>query len=158
MNADCHIIPITLVFIPTPLFLQRRWRLPSRHWSSPRLLSMQRRQTRFENPIFILSSILIFYWLRLSLSFCLQTLTVRDEITRACQIRVLKQNIEATKGEEYYADGLKLIYSGTHWFSAFLRFSCQFAGKILNDAQTVGEYGIKETDFLVGMPGKVLLL
>ena len=29
------------------------------------------------------------------------------------------------------------------------------AGKILTDAQTVAEYNIKETDFLVVMPGKV---
>ena len=29
------------------------------------------------------------------------------------------------------------------------------AGKILTDAQTVAEYGIKETDFIVAMPGKV---
>eukprot|EP00042_Codosiga_hollandica_P024762 m.106045 g.106045 ORF g.106045 m.106045 type:complete len:316 (+) comp51670_c0_seq1:93-1040(+) len=50
----------------------------------------------------------------------------------------LKQAVEAAKGEEYYADGLKLIFSG----------------KILNDAQTITETNIKETDFLVVMCGK----
>ncbi len=30
------------------------------------------------------------------------------------QIRVVKEKIEASKGEEYYADGLKLIYSGLY--------------------------------------------
>lgn len=64
------------------------------------------------------------------------TFTVDAEPTDT--IRVVKEKIEASKGEEYYADGLKLIYSG----------------KILVDAQTVAEYGIKETDFLVSMPGK----
>jgi hypothetical protein len=33
------------------------------------------------------------------------------------QIQVLKQNIEASKGAEYYADGLKLIFSGMLWSS-----------------------------------------
>ena len=31
----------------------------------------------------------------------------------AAQIRTVKEKIEADKGEEYYADGLKLIFSGT---------------------------------------------
>ena len=80
---------------------------------------------------------------------------------------MLKQNIEASKGQEYYADGLKLIFSGmpsaldrlaTCLISTrhvLVHLSSPAAGKILNDAQTIAEYGIKETDFLVAMPGKV---
>jgi UV excision repair protein RAD23 len=56
-------------------------------------------------------------------------------VTKVLQV---KQQLEATKGDEYYADGLKLIFSG----------------KILNDAQSIGELNIKETDFVVVMTGK----
>ena len=77
-------------------------------------------------------------------------------LKHVAQIRTVKEKIEADKGEEYYADGLKLIFSGAAYSVRPLPLTgC--AGKILTDAQTVAEYNIKETDFLVVMPGKVWL-
>lgn len=60
------------------------------------------------------------------------------EVDTSITVAQMKEQIEREKGEEYYAAGLKIIFSG----------------KILNDAQTVAEYNIKETDFLVVMAGK----
>lgn len=60
------------------------------------------------------------------------------EISEESSVRQLKELIEQDKGEEYYADGLKVIYSG----------------KILKDEDTIASIGFKENSFVVVMPGK----
>eukprot|EP00051_Salpingoeca_urceolata_P004851 m.68209 g.68209 ORF g.68209 m.68209 type:complete len:352 (+) comp13888_c0_seq1:594-1649(+) len=65
-----------------------------------------------------------------------EVFTVEEEASAT--VAGLKEKIEAAKGETFWAGGLKLI----------------FQGKILNDAQTLEECKLTETDFVVVMPSK----
>eukprot|EP01116_Phalansterium_solitarium_P015617 TRINITY_DN3468_c0_g1_i1.p1 TRINITY_DN3468_c0_g1~~TRINITY_DN3468_c0_g1_i1.p1 ORF type:complete len:371 (-),score=92.77 TRINITY_DN3468_c0_g1_i1:526-1638(-) len=66
-----------------------------------------------------------------------ETFDIQAEPTET--VAQIKKNVENLKGAaEYLADWQKLIY----------------AGKVLDDSQTIGSYNIKETDFLVIMVKK----
>ena len=53
-----------------------------------------------------------------STSHFVSLLSRRSHTDPATQIREVKVLVEAAQGEEYYADGLKLIFTGRHIFAS----------------------------------------